>query len=58
MFEEGFLSNWTDPASVQVAEQQVCALNQSHSAQEYATEFCIVANKLELGKNSLMLEFC
>jgi hypothetical protein len=58
MFEQGFLSNWTDPASVQVAEQQLCALNQSCSAQEYATEFCIIASELELGENALMSEFC
>jgi hypothetical protein len=57
-FEQGFLSNWTDPASVQVAERWLHALNQSHSAQEYATEFCIIASELELGENTLMSEIC
>jgi hypothetical protein len=39
MFEQVFLSNWTDRATVQVAEQQLRTLNQSHSAQEYTMEF-------------------
>jgi hypothetical protein len=55
-FEQGLLSKWTDPASVQVAEQRLCALNQSHSAQEYATEFRVIASELELGENALMSE--
>jgi hypothetical protein len=58
MFEQGFLSNWTDPGSVQVAERPLRALNQSCLAQEYATEFRIIASKLELGENALMSEFC
>jgi hypothetical protein len=57
-FEQGFLSNWTDPASVQVAEWWLCALNQSCSAQEYAMEFHVIASELELGENTLMSEFC
>jgi hypothetical protein len=57
MFEQGFLSNWTHPASVQVAERRLRALNQSHSAQEYATEFCIIASELELGEKALLSEF-
>jgi hypothetical protein len=57
MFEQGFLSNWTDPASVQVAERRLRALNQSRLAQEYATEFRVIASELELGENPLMSEF-
>jgi hypothetical protein len=56
MFEQGSLSNWTDPASVQVAERRLRALNQSCSAQEYATEFRVIASELELGENALMSE--
>jgi hypothetical protein len=58
IFEQGFHSNWTDPASVQVAERRLCALNQSCSAQKYAMKFRIIANKLELGQNALISEFC
>jgi hypothetical protein len=56
-FEQGFLSNWTDPASVQVAEWRLLALNQCCSVQEYTMEFCVIASKLELGENTLMSEF-
>jgi hypothetical protein len=47
-----------DPASVQVAERRLRALNQSRSAQEYTTEFRVIASKLELGESALMSEFC
>jgi hypothetical protein len=57
-FEQGFLSNWTDPASVQVAERRLHALNQSRSAQEYAMEFRVISSELELGENALMSELC
>jgi hypothetical protein len=50
MCEQGFLSNWTDPASVQMAERRLCALNQSCSAQEYDMEFRIIASELVLGR--------
>jgi hypothetical protein len=34
-FEQGFLSNWTDPASVQVAERRLRALNQFGTGVRY-----------------------
>jgi hypothetical protein len=46
-FEAAFLCNWSNPAAAQVAEHCLRDLKQSRTASNYATNFRIIASKLE-----------
>ncbi|CCO37184.1 hypothetical protein BN14_11338 [Rhizoctonia solani AG-1 IB] len=46
-FEAAFLCNWSNPAAAQVAERCLRNLKQSRAASNYATDFKIIASKLE-----------
>ncbi|QRW20509.1 Retrotransposon-derived protein PEG10 [Rhizoctonia solani] len=48
--ETAFLHYWSNPAAAQIAEQRLRELKQLKSASNYATEFRIIANKLEWTK--------
>ena len=56
-FEAGFLANWSDPAALQVAERRIGELNQTGSASNYATEFRVIASKLDWSDSALMAAF-
>ncbi|KAB5587404.1 Retrotransposon-derived protein PEG10 [Ceratobasidium theobromae] len=58
IFEAGFLSNWTDPAALLTAEQKLGQLQQHGSANDYATEFCILQTDLEWDDSMYMAAFC
>ncbi|QRW17972.1 Retrotransposable element Tf2 protein [Rhizoctonia solani] len=53
-----FLRNWSNPAVAQIAEQHLRKLKQLKSASNYATEFRIIASKLEWSDPALIASFC
>ncbi|KAB5587789.1 Retrotransposon-derived protein PEG10 [Ceratobasidium theobromae] len=57
VFEAGFLSNWTDPATLLTAERKLGQLQQHGSANDYATEFCILQTDLEWDDSTYMAAF-
>ncbi|GAB1526615.1 hypothetical protein RhiTH_009784 [Rhizoctonia solani] len=57
-FEAAFLCNWSNPAAAQIAEQHLHKLKQLKSASNYATEFRIIASKLEWSDPTLIASFC
>ncbi|CCO34419.1 hypothetical protein BN14_08517 [Rhizoctonia solani AG-1 IB] len=56
-FEAAFLCNWSDPAAAQVAERCLRNLKQSRAASNYATDFRIIASKLEWLDTALIAAF-
>ncbi|KAF8747241.1 Retrotransposon gag protein [Rhizoctonia solani] len=56
-FEAAFLRNWSDPAAAQIAERRLRELKQLKSASDYATEFRIIASKLEWSDPALIASF-
>ncbi|GAB1525960.1 hypothetical protein RhiTH_009126 [Rhizoctonia solani] len=56
-FEAAFLRNWSNPAAAQIAEQRLRKLKQLKSASNYATEFRIIASKLEWSDPALIAFF-
>ncbi|CEL57221.1 hypothetical protein RSOLAG1IB_08433 [Rhizoctonia solani AG-1 IB] len=56
-FEAAFLCNWSNPAAAQVAERCLCNLKQSRAASNYATDFRIIASKLEWLCTALIAAF-
>ncbi|KAF8694649.1 Retrotransposon gag protein, partial [Rhizoctonia solani] len=56
-FETAFLRNWSNPAAAQIAEQHLRKLKQLKSASNYATEFRIIASKLEWSDPALIASF-
>ncbi|CCO33781.1 Retrotransposon-derived protein PEG10 AltName: Full=Embryonal carcinoma differentiation-regulated protein [Rhizoctonia solani AG-1 IB] len=56
-FEAAFLCNWSDPAAAQVAERRLRNLKQSRAASDYATDFRIIASKLEWLDAALIAAF-
>ncbi|GAB1527232.1 hypothetical protein RhiTH_010407 [Rhizoctonia solani] len=56
-FEAAFLHNRSNPAAAQIAEQRLCKLKQLKSASDYATEFRIIASKLEWSDPALIASF-
>ncbi|QRW25607.1 Retrotransposon-derived protein PEG10 [Rhizoctonia solani] len=56
-FEAAFLRNWSNPAAAQIAEQRLRKLKQLKSASNYATEFRIIASKLEWSDPALIASF-
>ncbi|KAF8755553.1 Retrotransposon gag protein [Rhizoctonia solani] len=56
-FEAAFLRNRSNPAAAQIAEQRLCKLKQLKSASDYATEFRIIASKLEWSDPALIASF-
>ncbi|QRW27790.1 Retrotransposon-derived protein PEG10 [Rhizoctonia solani] len=56
-FEAAFLRNWSNPAAAQIAEQRLRELKQLKSASNYATEFRIIASKLEWLDPALIASF-
>ncbi|QRV99684.1 Retrotransposon-derived protein PEG10 [Ceratobasidium sp. AG-Ba] len=56
-FESGFLTNWSDPAALQVAERRINKLKQTASASDYATELRVIAGELEWSDSALMAAF-
>ncbi|KAF8697566.1 Retrotransposon gag protein, partial [Rhizoctonia solani] len=56
-FEAAFLRNWSDPAAAQVAERRLRELKQLKSASNYATEYRIIASKLEWSDPALIASF-
>ncbi|CCO34380.1 Retrotransposon-derived protein PEG10 AltName: Full=Embryonal carcinoma differentiation regulated protein [Rhizoctonia solani AG-1 IB] len=56
-FEAAFLRNWSDPAAAQVAERCLRNLKQSRAASDYATDFGIIASKLEWLDAALIAAF-
>ncbi|CCO33351.1 Retrotransposon-like protein 1 AltName: Full=Paternally expressed gene 11 protein homolog [Rhizoctonia solani AG-1 IB] len=57
-FEAAFLCNWSDLAAAQVAECCLRNLKQSRAASDYATDFRIIASKLEWLDAALIAAFC
>ncbi|CCO37888.1 Transposon Ty3-I Gag-Pol polyprotein AltName: Full=Gag3-Pol3 [Rhizoctonia solani AG-1 IB] len=56
-FEAAFLRNWSNLAAAQVAERRLRDLKQSRAASDYATDFRIIANKLEWLDAALIAAF-
>ncbi|CCO34606.1 similar to pol polyprotein [Rhizoctonia solani AG-1 IB] len=56
-FEAAFLRNWSNPAAAQVAERRLRNLKQSRAASDYATDFRIIASKLEWSDATLITAF-
>ncbi|CCO34987.1 Retrotransposable element Tf2 155 kDa protein type 3 [Rhizoctonia solani AG-1 IB] len=56
-FEAAFLRNWSNPAAAQVAGRRLRDLKQSRAASNYATDFRIIASKLELLDAALIAAF-
>ncbi|KAF8750724.1 Retrotransposable element tf2 155 kda protein type 1-like, partial [Rhizoctonia solani] len=56
-FEAAFLCNWSNPAAAQIAEQCLHKLKQLKSASNNATEFKIIASKLEWSDPALIVSF-
>ncbi|QRW19998.1 Retrotransposon-derived protein PEG10 [Rhizoctonia solani] len=56
-FETAFLRNWSNPAAAQIAERRLRKLKQLKSASNYATEFRIIASKLEWSDPALIASF-
>ncbi|CCO31291.1 Retrotransposon-derived protein PEG10 AltName: Full=Embryonal carcinoma differentiation regulated protein [Rhizoctonia solani AG-1 IB] len=55
--EAAFLRNWSDPAAAQVAERRLRNLKQSRATSDYATDFRIIASKLEWSDAALIAAF-
>ncbi|GAB1521007.1 hypothetical protein RhiTH_004097 [Rhizoctonia solani] len=55
--ETAFLHYWSNPAAAQIAEQRLRELKQLKSASNYATEFRIIASKLEWSDPALIASF-
>ncbi|CCO35654.1 hypothetical protein BN14_09772 [Rhizoctonia solani AG-1 IB] len=56
-FEVAFLCNWSNPAAAQVAEHCLRNLKQSRAASNYATNFRIIASRLEWSDTALIAAF-
>ncbi|KAF8669628.1 hypothetical protein RHS04_08699 [Rhizoctonia solani] len=56
-FETAFLRNWSNPAAAQIAERRLRKLKRQKSASKYATEFRIIASKLEWSDPALIASF-
>ncbi|QRW25148.1 Retrotransposon-derived protein PEG10 [Rhizoctonia solani] len=56
-FEAAFLRNWSNPAAAQIAEQHLHNLKQLKWASNHATEFRIIASKLEWSDPALIASF-
>ncbi|CCO34399.1 hypothetical protein BN14_08497 [Rhizoctonia solani AG-1 IB] len=56
-FEAAFLRNSSNPAAAQVAERRLRNLKQSRAASNYATDFRIIASKLEWSDAALIAAF-
>jgi hypothetical protein len=52
-----FLCNWSNPAAAQVAERCLRDLKQSRAASDYATDFRIIASRLEWLDAALIAAF-
>ncbi|GAB1524412.1 hypothetical protein RhiTH_007566 [Rhizoctonia solani] len=57
-FETAFLCNRSNPAAAQIAEQHLHKLKLLKSAINHATEFRIIASKLEWSDPALIASFC
>ncbi|QRW17985.1 Retrotransposon-derived protein PEG10 [Rhizoctonia solani] len=56
-FKAAFLHNWSNSAAAQIAEQCLRKRKQLKSASDYATEFRIIASKLEWSDPALIASF-